>query len=1359
MTSNPAPPPVSPSAHPRRRWAWAVLVLVACAVVGVGKNRLASWGVKRALRSLDVPVCFESLDVALMRGDLTVVGLAWNSCDCAEEDGMTARTDTFRIRQARWSEGRLEVQGLDLGNVSMTGTWNAPSDSLTPHQSRTASSWPASLKLVSLDLVGWKSLAWSHDSTAAAASSGSLAELLVGPKRVELGSMNLSGAWGKSPLMPDTVILGPSHLHGRWSPESWHVQSKGLDLPGLRFEGALSWPEREGNGSAELTWDLLAPWAEALDVLSLFNELELNGGQTSATWNLKNASWNASLSGPDWLSAEASGTPYSWNASVHAQRIPATYQASLPCTQLTWQAQGTPAACSWSLVGDSSVRVTGTARTTDGWWEALPSSLPVADLSFDVELWGAWISTPAERLTAAVRHDDRRATTIDLAQPQAPLPWKLNGSWTAPAFAFQAEVQRVPTPSGDTLDLTAWGTTTLSADRHVLSWRTKASTSSVPDTVAWNGWASLDLSSWRSQVRGLGLALEATGKGSPGLWVQAAARAARRQRVVWPSLDAQAHLQADNALLSWFLPELHLLQDADFQWSSNSRGLGGQVNLPRWTWGELELDSTHVTLKGDQANLFANVVAETANEAQGAPELWALDLHADTSWHANLAVGLDNGNTVEWALEALPGESLGTPWTWTLHSGSLPLGSETFELAETPLVWTSPVARPLPPSWKLESKLGSVVFQSQEQANGVQALTFLGHFDDLSSVARNLHRDLHVGQVVASGAVEWNPHGTRDVLASLQCTATGLAFDAFAFPRADLSLSWRKGLVFVELGARNAETQTSLAADGAFQVSSMAFPRMNLDLSNLPVEWFSTWVDSTTAVLEGRMNAAIQVAGKWSNPRIQGTGNLDTLTAFVPSLGTSFSGRGGFQLNRDELVLNNFVVADEQGLQAPVFGALLHDGFEDWNLDVSVMEAPVGMKIMDLPATPNAPVFGSLYGGGTLDVFYWNDQITLTGDVVADAPSDFKISLVTEEDNGWGELVHFATPQIAKVDSTEKPSSNAATPELGVVLDLDIEARPGARVTLVIDEENNANIVGYTEGNIQLVLEDWDRMTLQGQLEVVEGQYDFALGSFLRKTFEARPGAVLRWDGDPYQGEMALDAVYRTRANVQPLLGSASNSGMRNENIDVVLHLNGPMLQPNIAFDLEAPRADRLVQEALASAITDESERTNQAIALLSLQEFLPQQFSTLELGSNGLQEYSIDMITSSLSRFLSRINEDIEVGVSYDPQNALSTTELTSQDALQLALKASFLEDKLEVEGSLGSNAVNQDALSEARLQNVRVLYHLDEEKGVQLTGFSESQTSATQSANTTSQGIGIRWHRAFNWEWPWRQDKESDE
>ena len=198
------------------------------------------------------------------------------------------------------------------------------------------------------------------------------------------------------------------------------------------------------------------------------------------------------------------------------------------------------------------------------------------------------------------------------------------------------------------------------------------------------------------------------------------------------------------------------------------------------------------------------------------------------------------------------------------------------------------------------------------------------------------------------------------------------------------------------------------------------------------------------------------------------------------------------------------------------------------------------------------------------------------------------------------------------------------------------------------------------------------------------------------------------------------------------------------------------MLRPNIAFDIVAPRAPALVSEALTNAILDDSERTRQAIALLSLQEFLPQQINTLELGTTGLQEYSIDIVTSQLSQWLSKINEDIDVGIRYDASSYLNPSSV-SQDALQVALKASFFEDKLEVEGAMGSRDVTQEALGDAQLQNVRVLYNLNEEHGIQLAGFSSSQSSATQSGNTTSQGVGIRWHRSFNWTWPWNQSKTT--
>ena len=173
----------------------------------------------------------------------------------------------------------------------------------------------------------------------------------------------------------------------------------------------------------------------------------------------------------------------------------------------------------------------------------------------------------------------------------------------------------------------------------------------------------------------------------------------------------------------------------------------------------------------------------------------------------------------------------------------------------------------------------------------------------------------------------------------------------------------------------------------------------------------------------------------------------------------------------------------------------------------------------------------------------------------------------------------------------------------------------------------------------------------------------------------------------------------------------------------------------------------------------DENDVTSQAIALLSLQEFIPAQVNGLQLGAEGLQENSIDLIASQVSGWLSRMNDDVEVGISYD---ALDTGDdasdiISQQDALQLAMKAKFLNDKLEVEGAFGSKDLSQEALSQAHLQNLRVLYNLNDDHSLQLTGFSEAQTSATQNANSTTQGIGLRWHQSFNWSWPWRQSKDE--
>ena len=139
---------------------------------------------------------------------------------------------------------------------------------------------------------------------------------------------------------------------------------------------------------------------------------------------------------------------------------------------------------------------------------------------------------------------------------------------------------------------------------------------------------------------------------------------------------------------------------------------------------------------------------------------------------------------------------------------------------------------------------------------------------------------------------------------------------------------------------------------------------------------------------------------------------------------------------------------------------------------------------------------------------------------------------------------------------------------------------------------------------------------------------------------------MLTWDGDPYAGQIDVEALHTLRANVTPLVGEINGQGRRMENVHVSLLLDGDMLQPDIDFALGAPDAENVVQSAMASVLVDDAERTAQAIALLSLQEFLPNQFNSLSLGTEGLQSNSVDMLTSQVSRWLSNLNDDVEIGL-----------------------------------------------------------------------------------------------------------------
>ena len=1280
--------------------------------------------------AIDATLAHVRLDVG--QGQFTIVGLSWQSTD-----GNTRMTlDSLACAIPVWRSGVWHLASAHAGSLHVEVNGAKPGEEDAPPF------WEGLATGLHIDSMAWQHVTVSANRSHTAHLTGSqLCQLTLDKTGLRWEDLRLGGGRVVSPALPDTLELPPGQCAASWRPSGLELHSEGLSLPGLAFEGDLSWPMNDGGGRLHFDWPVLHPWLEAAGMGARVKDFGLATAQSEMTWSTQGPRWELSAAGPSWLSCQASGSDSSWVGHLDLSAIPPVARDFWPSDVCRIDLEGDVRESRLAVAGDSSVSAQIRIRPPHSWQTWLTSRNTWPHLEVELDRWGNLISSPEERLTASV-HPDGDACAVSLAQLTSSFPWSAAGRYTENRWDIRAEAG--PTILGvDTLAFSSEAQVDLREDG--LRWQALNRALAWKDTLMWTGdvnWNESEIS-WMSSLHGMDAHLDARGEDLPWTVAEAAMAWLHRRPASWPALKCSGQIGPNQPLLALTMPDLSLQDTASFHVSCGGDVAQLSLNVPRGRVSNVGLGPSNLSLSSS-AN---HVQGHLSMRAAFGDKPWNahVDLQGTDRWQALTEVTLPDGQVASLRTDAHPDE---TSWTWGLLEISIPLGTQRLALQNGPIHWNSEDDNTAGPHVLLGGSLGSVALNVLPSSHGAWTVDVEGQLT--SGGLSSLHHALHADGLEFQG--QWSHDGASGAVGTLQTASHNVAFESLSFASLTSRMHFREGRWHAEVNADQPTSQTHLHGTATWEVSTPDDLRVDAKVTHIPLSWVQPWVDSSAAILTGTLDAAVEMSGPWRAPLLSGGGIIDTLTAEIPSLGTSFGASGAFVIGRDEVVLRSCVLSDRLGATARVEGALLHDGFADWNFDVSMVDTPKDMLIMDLPPSSNSPVSGVLVGRGSLDAFFWNNRLELRGDVSAEAPTDFTLSLEDGESEGWGSWVVFAT---------DAPSDTVAAPEevdkLSVLLDLNIEAKPEAQVTILTDPENNANLVGSTEGNIHLTLEDWERMTLTGNLTVVEGRYDFALGPLLRKQFSVDAGGTLFWSGDPYQGTVDLHAKYATRANVQPLLGSAS-TGVQNEDIDVVLHLNGPMLRPNIGFDLDAPRAPSIVAEALATAVLDDAERTRQAIALLSLQEFLPQQINTLELGTTGLQEYSIDMVTSQLSNWLSKINEDIDVGIRYDASSALNPASV-NQDALQLALKASFFQDKLEVEGALGSRDMTQEALSEAQLQNVRILYNLNEERGLQLTGFSESQSTVTQSGNTTSQGVGIRWHRSFNWTWPWNQSKTASE
>ncbi|MEM7101815.1 MAG: translocation/assembly module TamB domain-containing protein [Bacteroidota bacterium] len=513
----------------------------------------------------------------------------------------------------------------------------------------------------------------------------------------------------------------------------------------------------------------------------------------------------------------------------------------------------------------------------------------------------------------------------------------------------------------------------------------------------------------------------------------------------------------------------------------------------------------------------------------------------------------------------------------------------------------------------------------------------------------------------------------------------------------------------------------SVLVDGTY-ISPLAAMASNLDNANyfdvrvttesFPLNLAENFLREEISETVGEFNANLRVNGLPKKPNISGSINILGGATKVNYLQTTyFLDNITSRVDNFNFWLNNNFVRDENNRMAEVFGSITHDHLSDFRLNLEGRTIDRDFLLMNTTKEDNPDFYGMAKGNAYLKFTGPFNQIDLFMSATSSEGTEISIPL---DGNNAAKEVSFI--EFVKPDTSETTTRIGTAEKLrGVSVELEMDINQQADIILIFDERAGEIINGNGNGNIKIVFTRTGEFTMNGGYTIEEGDYLFSYQNFIKKPFAVKRGGTIRWDGDPYDAQISLDAYYKGLKTpvynfisdyLLELEGTAAYAAaQRSTSVNLLMHLENSLLKPDITFDIEFPTIDPelrgYVDSKLQSIRDDDNEINRQVFGLIVLGNFLPSisgaaqtgnnQFVTgintlSELLSNQLSVYLSDLLSELVdgAGFISNIDFDFDYRL-IQSNAGINIDNPATASQVQLGLKNYFLDNRLIV--NIGGN------------------------------------------------------------------------
>lgn len=569
------------------------------------------------------------------------------------------------------------------------------------------------------------------------------------------------------------------------------------------------------------------------------------------------------------------------------------------------------------------------------------------------------------------------------------------------------------------------------------------------------------------------------------------------------------------------------------------------------------------------------------------------------------------------------------------------------------------------------------------------------------------------------------------------------------------------GDLFINGEYNTAETEfvgdISLNNNGLSSLKANAYYRANEDslrldgrLRSFSIAPFNDFLGGVLDDLAGDISGRLSAQGSSKDWELAGSLNVNDVVFRIPTIGSTFKiDRSVLSCNERAFLLDTTTIYNiVDSSEAIIWGGLLHNRF--YNLALNIGMNTDSLLGVHMVRDVDQYFYGDAIARGTMLLSGPLEQLNLSLNVKTLEGTDFKIPLDNPTSVEAPSFLKFVGVNESE-SYTDTTSVNDQIREY-FTTDIQIQATDNARLELVLDEVLGDIISAYGSGNMRMKILEDESLELYGLYTVSKGDYLFTLQNIVNKPFELIPGGTILWSGDLYEAELDLRAKYSLRSELGDLLSNPNYNGDKVD-VDLIIHLTGPLMTPEIGFEIELPNSPSSYQEELNRHFLGADQINYQAFSLLMLGSFYQQNMGVQEQFDlqGSVSNTTSEVLVSQFGNWLAAgLGDYVDVELDYTRGvNPLDNFGTTYGDQINLGVGKDFLNGRLRINSSLDV-PVGQGQSSSLLLGDTEMIYKVRKDGTIVIKAFNRSNRfdPLMQSSGPYTQGVGIQFKKDFeNW------------